>query len=169
MNKVILLATLFLGVILIKAQGDLLQINGSTNVNTFKCLNNEFYYEEEEHNFVNKHLPEIVLKTREFDCGNGMMTKDFQKTLNAQNYPNLHIKFLNFSKKENNKYSAVVEVKIINKTVKYTIDFQILNGRLLGRQRVKFSEFGLIPPKRMGGMVVVKDELDLIFNMAAKK
>ena len=169
MNKIILLAILFLGVIFGQAQEYLIQINGSTNVNEFKCKNNEFYFEDEHYNFLNKQLPDIILKSREFDCGNNIMTKDFQKTLQSQTYPNLHIKFLNFSKKESNKYSAVVEVKMMNKTVKYNIEFAIMNGRLIGKETVKFSDFGIVPPKKMGGMIVVKDNLDLVFNMASKK
>lgn len=94
------------------------------------------------------------------------MTKDFQKTLNATQYPNLHIKFLNFSKKENNKYIATVEVKMMTKTVKYTIDFVSSKNRLIGQETVKFSDFGIVPPKKMGGMIVVKDHLNLVFNMA---
>ena len=31
------------------------------------------------------------------------------------------------------------------------------------KQQVRFSDFGITPPKKMAGMIVVKDELDLSF------
>lgn len=166
MKKFILLASWFLGVILINAQENSLQINGCTNVNKFKCANYDFYFDNNKPSFTANDLPKIKLLVKDFDCGNGTMTKDFQKTLNATQYPNLHIKFLNFSKKENNKYIATVEVKMMTKTVKYTIDFVSSKNRLIGQETVKFSDFGIVPPKKMGGMIVVKDHLNLVFNMA---
>ncbi len=166
MKKLILLASWFLGVILTNAQENSIQINGSTNINKFKCANYDFYFDNKKTSFTGSDLPKIKLAVKDFDCGNATMTKDFQKTLNVNQYPNLHIKFLNFSKKESNKYVATVEVKMMTKTVKYTIDFVNSKNRLIGQETVRFSDFGIVPPKKMGGMIVVKDHLNLVFNMA---
>lgn len=144
-----------------------ININGSTNINSFKCVNSKFV-SEGGLVFTENHLPSMTLKVKDFSCGNVIMTKDFQKTLKAETYPNLHIKFISFSKKENNRYSAVVEVKMMDKTVKYYIDFTIMNNRITGSRTVKFSDFDIVPPRRMGGVIKVKDELNLIFNMSVK-
>jgi len=46
----------------------------------------------------------------------------------------------------------------------YTIEITE-NGKILsGKQQVKFSDFGITPPRKMAGMVVTKDELDLSFS-----
>ena len=52
---------------------------------------------------------------------------------------------------------------------KYNIDFSYYNNRLVGNKRVKFSDFKIIPPKKMGGIIYVKDELDRVFSLDTKE
>jgi len=150
-----------------QAQENFVQINGSTNVNKFQCVNNKFKAETGVYNFTDRSLPNIILKVNEFDCGNKMMTKDFQKILNAEKYPNMIVKFINITKTQKN-YIAVVEVKMMNQSKRYNVEFEVENNKLIGRKNVKFSDFKITPPKKMGGMIVVKDDLDLIFSLATK-
>ncbi len=168
MRKYVSMILIFLGVMLCTAQQNMVQINGSTNINKFKCSNTNFKFDKGSYSFLANRLPEISLNVNEFDCGNGMMTKDFRKTLKADIYPRLYISFVNFIKKSNNKYSADVEVKMMNKTVRYNIDFSLINNKLIGSRIVNFSDFGITPPRKMGGMIVVRDSLNMVFNMAAK-
>lgn len=95
------------------------------------------------------------------------MTKDFQKTLDSDNYPNLTIKILKFIKGQNS-YNAVVEVQMMNRNKTYNVQFNLENGKYVGKKSVKFSEFNIKPPKKMGGMIVVKDDLNLLFSLIAK-
>jgi len=150
-----------------QAQENFVQINGSTNVNKFQCVNNKFKAEAGVYAFTERNLPNIILKVNEFDCGNKMMTKDFQKILNSEKYPNMTIKFINFTKVQKN-YIAVVEVKMMNQSKRYNVEFEIENNKLIGRKNVKFSDFNITPPKKMGGMIVVKDDLNLVFSLATK-
>ena len=150
-----------------QAQENFVQINGSTNVNKFQCVNNKFKAETGVYAFTERNLPNIILKVNEFDCGNKMMTKDFQKILNSEKYPNMTIKFINFTKVQKN-YIAVVEVKMMNQSKRYSVEFEIENNKLIGRKNVKFSDFNITPPKKMGGMIVVKDDLNLVFSLATK-
>ena len=59
--------------------------------------------------------------------------------------------------------TALAEVKLMNKVKTYNVELTETGKFLTGKQQVKFSDFGIIPPKKMAGMVVVKDELDLFF------
>ena len=97
-----------------------------------------------------------------------MMTADFRKTLHSDKYPVLTIKFINFAKTGGNRFSATVEVKMMTVTRKYNIEFSEYKNSLVGNKRLKFSDFNIVPPKKMGGMVYVKDELDLLFSLAIK-
>ena len=150
-----------------QAQENFLQINGSTNVKKFQCVNKKFKAETGVYTFTERSLPNIILKVNEFDFGNKIMTKDFQKILNSKKYPNMIIKFINFTKVQKN-YIAVVEVKMMNQSKRYNVEFEIENNKLIGRKNVRFSDFNNIPPKKMGGMIVVKDDLDLTFSLATK-
>lgn len=153
-------------IIKIGAQENFVKINGSTNVNSFQCTNNKFK-NDGVYSFSEKNLPNIILKVTDFDCGNKMMTKDFQRILNAEKYPEMTIKFIKFTKAQKN-FVAVVEVKMMNQSRRYSVEFELENNKMTGRKNVKFSDFNIIPPKKMGGMIVVKDDLDLTFSLATK-
>jgi len=149
------------------AQENFVKINGSTNVNGFQCINSKFKNDGSVYSFSEKNLPNIILKVTDFDCGNKMMTRDFQKILNAEKYPEMTIKFIKFTKNQKN-FIAVVEVKMMNQSRRYNVEFAMENNKMVGRKNVKFSDFNIIPPKKMGGMIVVKDDLDLTFSLATK-
>ena len=152
--------------IMANAQDNFVKIQGSTNVNSFQCINSKFK-NENSYTFSEKSLPNIILKVTDFDCGNKMMTKDFQKILNAEKYPNMTIRFINFTKTQKN-FLAFVEVKMMNQSKRYNVEFAMENSRLTGRKNLKFSDFNITPPKKMGGMIVVKDDLELTFSLATK-
>lgn len=153
--------------IIAQAQENFVQINGNTNVSSFRCVNNKFKAETGVYTFSEKTLPNIILKVNDFDCGNKMMTKDFQKILNSEKYPDMTIKFINFTKTQKS-YNAVVEVRMMNQSKRYSVEFNVENNKMIGRKNVKFSDFNITPPKKMGGMIVVKDDLNLIFSLSTK-
>lgn len=155
----------FLG-ILISAQENFVQINGNTNINSFKCINTSFKISNLALNLSNKKLPNLSLKVDDFDCHHKIMTSDFKKTLSADEHPYLNIKFLNVDKNKN-IYNTQIEVRMMNKSKIYNIALCMENGKLTGKRTVKFSDFNIKPPKKMGGMVVVKDDLNLIFALDA--
>lgn len=149
----------------ISAQENFVKINGSTNVNSFQCVNSKF--KNGVYSFSEKNLPNIILKVSDFDCGNRMMTKDFQKILNVEKYPEMSIKFINFTKTQKN-FIAVVEVKMMDQSIRYNVEFALDNNKMTGHKNLKFSDFNITPPKKMGGMIVVKDDLNLTFSLATK-
>lgn len=154
--------------IYVTAQENYVQINGNTNINSFKCTNNTFKTSSGTYTITEKQLPNIVLKVEDFDCRNKIMTSDFQKTLDAEEYPYLSIKFISIDKTPKT-YNAQIEVKMMNRSKTYNITFCSENGKLTGKRIVKFSDFNIKPPKKMGGMIVVKDELNLVFALAANQ
>ena len=150
------------------AQKNGLEINGWTNINTFKCSNPKFKSSSSIYSFTGTQLPNINVSVEDFDCRHKMMTSDFRKVLQSDKYPNMTIKFLEFKKSTPNKFEAVVEVKMMTVARKYNIEFSNYNNSLVGNKRLKFSDFKIVPPKKMGGMVYVKDELDLVFSLETK-
>lgn len=147
------------------AQVNKVEIRGWTNVNTFKCVNNDFKTATSLYLLTENRLPNINLKVEDFDCRNKMMTSDLRKALHAEKYPALSIKFLDFKRSSSTRFLAVVEVKMMNISKKYTIEFLENNKSLMGNKRLRFSDFNIIPPKKMGGIISVNDELDLFFSL----
>lgn len=147
------------------AQDNTVVIIGKTNVNTFTCTNTNFSSSGLVSSITSKKLPNLVLKVNNFDCKNRIMTSDFRKTLNAEKYPNMQIRFLKFSQISSTYYKGTVEVNIMNRKKNYDITFFSEGPTLVGNRKVKFSDFGIVPPKRMAGTIVVKDDLDLTFTL----
>lgn len=150
---------------MITAQENFVKINGNTNVSSFQFINTTFKNDRGSYSFSEKNLPNIILKVSDFDCRNKMMVKDFQKILNSEKYPEMTIRFISLIKNQKNLI-AFIEVKMMNQSKRYHVEFNIQNNKLIGHKNVKFSEFNIIPPKKMGGVIVVKDDLDLIFSLA---
>lgn len=163
--KIFQTALLILFGIYITAQENYVQINGNTNINSFKCTNHTFRTSAGAYNVNDRQLPVIALKVDDFDCRNKVMTSDFQKTLSAEEFPYMNIKFISINKTKA-VYNAQIEVKMMNRSKVYTITFCSENGKLTGKRMVKFSDFNIKPPKKMGGMIVVKDELNLVFALS---
>lgn len=160
MKSLIYFCILFFS-ILGKAQENNFTIIGKTNINTFKCINKNF---NTPISFGNLSTNKISLNVIDFDCKHDFITKDFRKTLSAAKFPQVQVNFGKFKKNANGSYTTLAEVKLMNKVRTYSIDLYEKGKILTGKQQVKFSDFGITPPKKMAGMVVVKDELDLFFS-----
>lgn len=159
-NLIFIIATLFS--VWGKAQENSFTIIGKTNVNTFKCINKNF---DTPNSFGAINSNKIIINVVDFNCKSEYITRDFRKTLSADKFPQIHVNFGKFKKNTNGSYTAITEVKLMNRVRNYTIEF-FENGNIItAKQTVKFSDFGITPPKKMGGMIVVKDELDLYFNL----
>lgn len=148
-------------------------IKGTTNINTFKCMNNDLHQllPISLENSPQKNFSEtsVNLVVKDFDCKNKVLTSDFRNTLNAEKYPFFNITFLSMDKTSENKYKAYVQVKMMNKTKNYYIDFLLANSKLIGNKILQFSDFGIIPPKKFGGLISVKDNLELTFSLKIKE
>ncbi|MEZ7528230.1 MULTISPECIES: phage integrase SAM-like domain-containing protein [Cloacibacterium] len=51
---------------------------------------------------------------------------------------------------------------------KYFVDLTLKDSVLVGNKTLRFSEFDIVPPKKFGGMVSVKDDLNLAVSLKVK-
>ena len=144
------------------AQENNFTIIGKTNVNTFKCINKNF---DTPSTFGNLTNNKIIINVVDFNCKFDYITKDFRKTLSADKFPQIQVSFGKFKKNTAGTYSSLAEVKLMNKVRNYTIELTENGNIITAKQVVKFSDCGVTPPNKMGGMIVVKDELQLFFNL----
>ncbi len=163
-----------------------LQVVGKTNVNSFTCAIDSYKGEdtlvyETSINYENgiKVRGNLVIEVDEFDCKHRVMTRDLQKTLKSDKYPHMHIKFKSFTKgleaaTLQDEVTGVVEIELAGRVKTYEVMYQIVNiGNnqliLIGYRPVLFSDFGLKPPSKLGGIIKVDNELEVEFRMQLAK
>jgi hypothetical protein len=161
-----------------------LSVNGSTNINKFSCVIPA--YGQVDTITLNKSKDEkgivlsgsIDLKANSFDCHNSGMTKQLQKTLNQKQFPLLHIRFLSLDRlplitAKPQLITGMVDIEIAGVSKRFGINYQISQDaekgiNLLGSRELNFSDFNLIPPSKLGGMIKTKDQLTVAFNLDIK-
>jgi hypothetical protein len=161
-----------------------LSVNGSTNINKFSCLIPA--YGQIDTITLSKSAVEkgIVLSgsidpnVSSFDCHNSGMTKQLQKTLNEKQFPRLRIRFLSLDRlpvltARPQLITGMVAIEIAGVSKRFAINYQISQGannglELLGSRTLTFSDFNLIPPTKLGGMIKTKDELMVAFTLNMK-
>jgi len=161
-----------------------LSVNGSTNINKFSCLIPA--YGRIDTITLSKSVAEkgIVLSgsidpsVGSFDCHNSGMTRQLQKTLNQKQFPLLHIRFLSLDRlpiltPRPQLITGIVAIEIAGVSKHFEINYQISQGaqnglELLGSRTLTFSDFNLIPPTKLGGMIKTKDELTVMFTLNIK-
>lgn len=156
-----------------------LEITGATNVNTFQCLSVNYHGDdvmiEKTHREGYRTLHgEIVMKATGFDCRNAIMTKDFAKTVKADDFPVITIRFVDLSTEAFSAAERVltgqVEITLAGSCSMYPVSCSIRSEspkvrHLEGRRQFRFSDFGLEPPQKLFGAVQVKDEVWVDFHL----
>jgi hypothetical protein len=158
-----------------------LSVNGSTNINKFTCdipncdQDTLTIWKSDKGVKLSGSINPTVLS---FDCHKAMMTKDLRKTLQAKKYPKLHIRFLSLNELPELSgkpipINGLVEIEIAGIKKLYEINYSISEDtgkviHLLGSKDLNFSDFELIPPRKLGGMIKTKDQLTVAFNLNMK-
>ncbi|HVU94205.1 MAG TPA: hypothetical protein VHE34_03235 [Puia sp.] len=163
-----------------------LQVSGRTNVNRFSCMVGE-YAAPDTICFAKPCRGargvalsgEIRLPIDGFDCNNRMMTGEFRKALRDGQYPELSISFISLDRMPEpcgviQSLKGSVEIGLSGVSRQFEIDYSSLmvdGGTIVlqGSRSLTFSDFGLVPPTKMGGLVRVKDNLDVHFTLCLRK
>jgi len=149
-------------------------ISGKSNINNFS-----FYYDIPANRTDNilktnieKQNVEISIPIREFEASNPLMYEDFLNMLKASDYPLIKISFhkqqipvaTNISSVSNPE--IIISIAGVSKT--YKIPCSLLNCSygiyLTGIQTVRLTDFRLIPPVKLKGLVRVEDEINVDFG-----
>lgn len=161
-----------------------LKVAGSTNINKFNCEISNYYQPDtlSIYKTINtdavKILGKVELAVDNFDCHNPVMTADLRKTLKEKTFPYLTINFLSLNrypdfKQKSGEVKGRVNIALagVNKIVDvdYKLTANSVNSfTLLGTKRVNFSDFKIIPPRKLGGMIETNNELDIMFSLQLK-
>ena len=152
-----------------------IRIAGSTNINQFCCHVNEYTGPDTIILNAGGTLGSLAIDIEDFNCNNRIMTGEFKSTLKYKQYPQLKIVFLNLEKTP--AFNATpetvkgwVEVDLAGACRKFEISYSTCrtedgNVDLVGSRTFNFSDFGLTPPRKMGGLIRVNDKLDVQFTL----
>ncbi|HSD07399.1 hypothetical protein [Flavobacterium sp.] len=140
-----------------------IEILGNSTVGKYTCSNTLAYRDTIFLNsaFKNSLKSEIIMD--DFDCGNRIMNKDMKTTIKVSKFPKSTVSITNI-KSFNGNYKCNMSFKITDKTLTYSNLILKNNQQSLdGVVAVNFSDIGLEPPTKMGGMIKVKDEFVIHF------
>lgn len=157
-----------------------LSINGKSNVTDFKCLS-EHELQQDSLDFNYQYNGSVIdiqgvtlsLLVDQFDCGKRGINRDFKSTLKYKEHPfieiRLHELVLEDSADMIPKY-ANVTITIANVERPYLVPlnaFSSFENKVIvgGNKYLKMTDFGLTPPSPLFGLIQVRDELNIVFEM----
>jgi hypothetical protein len=114
----------------------------------------------------------LKLMVKWFDCGQQFMTKEMQKTLKADKRPEMKINLVSLagSQKHGQTVKGVVDVEIAGISKRIDINFDVKKPRstslcFIGKKHLKFSDFNLVPPEKLAGLVKVEQDILVKFEI----
>lgn len=165
-------------------KGSSLKVGGSTNVNKFVCEIVD--YSTPDTILVHEYLPSklifplrgtLNLDVTKFNCHNPMMTSDLCKTLRSKEFPKMKIQFISLNTFPNinspkETITGQVNIGLAGQTRFFMVNYSFYKEgntlHLIGRQQVTFADFKLTPPRKLGGMIRTKEELEVEFHLTMK-
>lgn len=156
-------------------------IDGKTNVNKFGCAISEYKGADTllltavrgKGAYFKKGL--VRLDASAFDCGMGVITKDFGETIQSDKYPYIKINFISFEHvpkyaTTEEKFKGKLTITLADVTVPCEVRCGIVKDEknlihLRGKRAFKFSDFNLEPPTKMMGMVKVEEDIIVNFHL----
>lgn len=156
-----------------------LRINGTSNVNDFECVfNGDFEESSLTHKvYLGKDNlsvsgDSLALQIDSFDCGKRAINRDFRNTLKSSEFPNIVI-HLSSIKRNSTTDSALVSINLAGVSKEYALPLSNVkteNGNVVynGFQSLKMTDFNIDPPTALLGLVKVRDELMIHFELVMK-
>ena len=157
-----------------------LRVDGKSNVNSFTC-NIDEYNASDTISLTNGSAMSIKLSGKiqmeivSFNCHSRMITRDLRETLKASAYPKMTIRFLTLQwmpalRGEKEFIKGWVEVEVAGVVKRFELCYSFSNDgpghiQLDGGRTFNFSDFKLSPPKKMAGLIKIKDAFDVNFQL----
>ncbi len=171
----------------IVAKGSGMFIKGSTNVNTFSCNVTDYAFTDTitctksspNKNFVVIMQGILGVSVGDITCSNALMKNDLRKTLKMQEYPTMRIQFISLNKTpelctEPETINGLVDIELagVTKRMEVSYTFTADENQVIhmhGKRCIKFTDFKLTPPKKLGGIIQTNNDLEVMFYLNLKK
>lgn len=134
-------------------------VKGSTSIGKYDC---DYSMTTKDTLFLNRKKGlTYKVPVKEFGCGNFLLNRDFRKTLREKEYPWVTIQVFDVRKSGTNyKYDLQLDLAGKRKTFQ-NLNLMSVKEGLKGEIELKFSDFNLDPPSKLGGAIKVKEEINL--------
>jgi len=157
-----------------------LTINGSSNVNRFGCETDGAFQAETLWGTPSQqgktiHMEgAVTVAINQFDCNNKMLTNDLRKTLKAKEYPEMVIRFVSLERMpvsdgKEDFVSGKVTIELAGQQKPFELMYSFIKTtsgyKLQGGRTFSFTDFDLSPPKKIGGLIKVKDHFEVTFTL----
>ncbi|MEQ8424309.1 MAG: hypothetical protein RIA63_06335 [Cyclobacteriaceae bacterium] len=157
-------------------------IDGNTNVNSFRCSITQYCGRDtlvlQEGGRSRRPVFKkgyVGLEAARFDCGMQLMTNDFWEAIKYKEYPVVAIEFISFERipqlnSGRDVFNGRMQISLAGTTRPFDMSCTIEveeSGliHLKGGRNFTFSDFGLVPPTRMMGLVKVEDSIEVKFHL----
>ncbi|HEU4791877.1 MAG TPA: YceI family protein [Flavobacterium sp.] len=142
-----------------------IEILGNSTVGKYSCSNSLSYRDTIYLNSNTKNSLKSEISMNNFECGNRIMNKDVKTTVKATKFPKSTVTITNI-KSFGTNYKCSLNFRITDKTLSYqNMILKTTKESLEGSVAVNFSDIALEPPTKMGGIIKVKDEFVIHFNL----
>lgn len=167
------------------AEGSSFVLRGSSNLSDFKLtytgsyggsINAQINKNEYEMNI--KANRSLNLKVEAFKSTNAYITKDFQKMLQAETFPDLMIEPISVWQQKDRPgiVCALISLSIAGQRKTETVFLKLKEQKdnailCAGAHKISLKKYSLTAPKKAFGAVQVKDEvtIDMVLNLQYKK
>lgn len=157
-----------------------LAIDGSSNINTFKCVCKETFAERKamlivdtERATADFQSTTLSLTTKKLDCGKKPINQDMYNTLRADEFPQIKIDLDEVSRMatlqmEQGKGESYMQARTtitiagVGRAVNLDVSAQKIGDqrfRFRSSKKLKMTDFGLTPPQPLFGMIKVNNEI----------
>lgn len=151
-----------------------LEIRGQSNINSFTCtFNSKLLQREQQIKVVSKENQlffintNLSLPSQNFDCGNKGINRDFKDLVKAEEYPEISIRLLDIDDRTKHDIIARVLITIAGeaKIYSFPVSLDPEMGIISGNWKLNIKDFDLEPPKKAFGIIVIKEEIEILFQL----
>lgn len=152
-----------------------LTITGDTNISEFACAFNSKMIPSSRKVSMREvgselHFENAILKLDNtgFDCGSKGINKDFHALIKTEEYPEISLELKKLCIDTPTQATADLVISIAGKKKAYQVPVTIIDGNIpqyRGDLTLNINDFDLKPPKKMFGLIVVREDIDINFNL----
>ena len=162
-----------------------ISIEGKSNINSFICDVNEYlqpdtliWLNADNRDAANTLQGMVTIDINRFDCHQRFITSDFRKTLKACDGAKLRVQLLSIDKLplgfSAGNVNGWVEIDLAGVKRRMQVSYLVRpmganQLELDGSRSLLFSDFNLVPPSRLAGLIKIEQEIRVKFRLCLRQ